>query len=170
VGCVDVARERLSRSGLGSSRASLRDTARAMAQDNVALARAGYEAFNRGDIDGLLDLCAPDVEWQDGGAPLDTAAVTGKDAVRAFFETVMEPWEEIRREPEEIIDLGGDRVLVLFTQSVRGKGSGVEVVARAGDLLTLREGRLVRWIGYPYRDEALAAAGLPEQDAHADSS
>jgi ketosteroid isomerase-like protein len=133
-----------------------------MPQENVELARAGYAAFNRGDIDGLLDLCVADVEWWDGAAPLDTSAVTGKDAVRAFFETVMEPWEEIRREPDEIIDLGGDRVLVLFTQSVRGKGSGIEVDAQAGDLLTFREGRLARWIGYSDRAEALQAGGLSE--------
>jgi ketosteroid isomerase-like protein len=140
-----------------------------MSQENVELTQAGYEAFNRGDIDGPLAICAPDVEWHDAAAPLDTSAVTGKDAVRAFFETVMEPWEEIRREPDEIIDIGGDRVLVLFTQSVRGKGSGIEVDAQAGDLLTFREGRLARWIGYTDRAQALAAVGLSEQDAHADS-
>jgi ketosteroid isomerase-like protein len=130
-----------------------------MSQENVELARAGYEAFNRGDLDGVLDLCVPDVEWQDL-ASIDTSAVTGKDAVRAFLVTVMEPWEEVRREPEEIIDLGGDRVLVLFHTTGRGKGSGIEVEGRGGDLLTIREGRLVSWLAYPDQAQALAAAGL----------
>jgi ketosteroid isomerase-like protein len=132
-----------------------------MSQENVELARLGYEAVNRGDIDSLLDLCAPDVEWQDPGA-IDTSAVTGKDAVRAFFETVLEPWAELRREPEEIIDLGENRVLVLFHMTGRGKGSGIEVDARAADLLTIREGRLVRWMSYPDRTQALEAAGQRE--------
>jgi ketosteroid isomerase-like protein len=136
-----------------------------MSQENVELARVGYEAFNRGDIDGLLAICTSDIEWQDSAA-IDTSAVTGKDAVRGFFETVMEAWEETRREPEKIVDLGEDRVLVLFAQSVRGKGSGVEVEVRAGDLLTFRQGRLARWIGYPDRAQALAAAGVSEQDVH----
>src|ERR1043166_7107945 len=89
-----------------------------MSQENVEVARAAYEAFNRGDIDGMLDLCAPDIKWQDRGGPsLDTSAITGKGAVRAYFESVLEPWDEVRREPEEIIDLGGDRVLVLLEHS-----------------------------------------------------
>jgi ketosteroid isomerase-like protein len=134
-----------------------------MSQENVEVARAAYEAFNRGDIDGMLGLCAPDIEWQDRGGPsLDTTGITGKDAVRAYFETVLEPWEEVRREPEEIIDLGGDRVLVLFRTFARGKGSGVEVDARAGDLVTFKEGRVVRWTGYLDRAQALEAAGLAE--------
>src|SRR6266480_2579284 len=97
-----------------------------MSQENVELARRGYEAFNRGDIDGLLDLCAPDIVWRDF-ATIDSDTVTGKDAVRAYFETVMEAWERIRLEPEEIIDLGGDRVVVVSHWTGRGKGSGVEV-------------------------------------------
>jgi ketosteroid isomerase-like protein len=131
-----------------------------MSEENVEIARLGYERFNRGDIDGLLDLAAPDIEWQDLGA-FDTSAVRGKDAVRAFFETALEPWEELRREPEEIIDLGGDRVLGLVRAIGRGKGSGVEVDVRGGDLMTIREGRVVRWKAYP-REAALKAAGLSE--------
>jgi uncharacterized protein len=133
-----------------------------MSQENVELVRAAYEAFNGGDIDGMLDLCAPDIEWEDRGLSLDTSVITGRDAVRAYFESVLRPWEEVRREPEEIIDLGGGRVLVLFRTFARGKGSGVEVDARAGDLVTIREGRVARWIGYPDRTQALEAVGLAE--------
>jgi ketosteroid isomerase-like protein len=131
-----------------------------MSQENVEIARLGYERFNRGDIDGFLDLAAPDIEWRDHGA-FDTSAVTGKDAVRAFIETVMEPWEEFHKEPEEIIDLGGDRVLGMFHATGRGKGSGIEVDVRGGDLLTIREGRVVGFTAYP-RAQALRAAGLRE--------
>src|SRR4029450_12225709 len=106
-----------------------------MSEENVEMVRRGYEAFNRGDIDGVLDLCAPGIEWSDM-ATFDTDAVTGKEAVRAYFKMGMEPWEEIRREPEEIIDLGGDQVLVLVHATGRGRESSVEVDARVADLLT----------------------------------
>ena len=132
-----------------------------MSQENVEIARAGYKAFNRGDIDGLLDLCAPDIEWRDFAA-IDSETVTGKAAIRAYFETVMEAWEEIRREPQEIIDLGGDRVLVVAHLTGRGKGSGIEVDARGADLLTFGGGRLVCWMAYADRAEALEAVGLSE--------
>jgi uncharacterized protein len=131
-----------------------------MSQENVEITRLGYEAANRGDIEGLLDLCAPDIEWQD--VVPDARFVQGKDGVRAYFKTVWEPWEEICREPEEVIDLGGDQVLVLYHMTGRGKGSGIEIDLRGGDLLTIREGRLVRWMAYPDRAQALEAAGLRE--------
>jgi uncharacterized protein len=128
-----------------------------LSEENVELARRGYEAFNRGDLDGLLAMCAPDIVWHH---PIDTSAVTGKDAVRAFFETVMDAWQEIRREPEEIIDLGDDRVLVLFRTTARGRASGIAVDARGGDLLTVREGQVLRWHAYTDRAQALEAAKL----------
>jgi ketosteroid isomerase-like protein len=131
-----------------------------MSQENVEMVRLGYEAANRGDIDGLLDLCAPDVEWQD--VVPDALSFQGKDGVRSYFQTVWEPWQEIRREPEEIIDLGGDQVLVLFRLTGRGKGSGIEIDLRGGDLLTVRGGRLARWMAYTDRAQALEAAGLSE--------
>ena len=132
-----------------------------MSQENVELARAGYEAFNRGDIDALLDLCAPDIEWRDF-ATIDSESVRGKDAVRAYFETVMGVWAQIRLEPEEIIDLDGDRVLVVSHVTGRGKGSGIEVGTRGADLLTFDGGHLVRWMGFADRAQALEAVGLSE--------
>ena len=65
-----------------------RDPARAMSQENVERTRLGYEAFNRGDFDAALDLCAPDIEWQD--MAIDTPPIRGKHALRALFESVMQ--------------------------------------------------------------------------------
>jgi uncharacterized protein len=132
-----------------------------MSQKNLERARAGYEAFNRGDIESLLDLCAPDIEWRDF-ATIDSGSVTGKDAVRAYFETVKEAWEQIRLEPEEITDIGGGRVLVVSRLTGRGKGSGIEVGTQGADLLTFEGGLLVRWMGYADRAQALEAAGIEE--------
>jgi hypothetical protein len=58
----------------------------------------------------------------------------------------MEPWEGLHREPEEIIDLGGDRVLVLHHITARGSANFVE------------EGVKHRW----RQDEAFRAAGPSE--------
>jgi ketosteroid isomerase-like protein len=132
-----------------------------MSEENLKLAQRGYDAFNRGDIDGVLELCAPHVEWNDIDV-LDTPAVKGKDAVRAYFVTILEPWEVVRREPEEMIDLGDDRVLALIHLTGRGKGSGIEVDNRGADLVTYKKGKLVRWVAYQDRAQALEAAGLSE--------
>ena len=129
-----------------------------MSQQNVRIVELAYELFNRGDIDGFLELCASDIEWQDTGT-FDTAPVVGTGAVRAYLDTVLEPWEEFRKDPEEIIDLGGDRVLGLFHATGRGKESGVEVEVRGGDLVTFKDGKVVQYTAYP-REEALRVAEL----------
>jgi len=129
-----------------------------MSEEHVRIAELGYERFRNRDLDGFLELCAPDVEWQDHGA-FDTAPVVGREAVRAHLAAVLEPWEEFSREPEEIIDLGDNRVLGLVRATGRGKGSGVEVDVRGGDLLTIQDGLVVRFAAYP-REQALEAAGI----------
>ncbi len=129
-----------------------------MSHENVETTRLGYELFNRRDVDAFLDLCSEDVEWHDLGA-FDTSAIVGREALRAHLKAVLEPWEELRRDPEEIIDLGDNRVLGLCRAIARGKGSGIEVEAEGGDLLTFRDGKVVQFRGYP-RADALEAAGL----------
>ena len=89
--------------------------------------------------------------------------MTGQEAVRAYFETVMEAWEEIRLEPEEIIDLDGDRVIVVSHLIGRGKGSGIGARrSRCAICSTDARGRLCVGWRYAERAEALEAAGLSE--------
>jgi ketosteroid isomerase-like protein len=40
-----------------------RDTAWAMSEENVELVRQGYEAWNRGDLEWLLEHVTPDYEF-----------------------------------------------------------------------------------------------------------
>ncbi len=35
-----------------------------MSEENVNNLRQGYEAFNRGDIDTVLSIMDPNIEWQ----------------------------------------------------------------------------------------------------------
>ena len=41
-----------------------------MSQENVEAIRRRYEAFDRGDIDGVLELLHPDVDWHPAIAPI----------------------------------------------------------------------------------------------------
>jgi hypothetical protein len=50
--------------------------------DEVALLRRAYEAFNARDIDGLLSLLQPDVDWPN---VLEGRREHGHDAVRAYW-------------------------------------------------------------------------------------
>ena len=58
----------------------------------------------------------------------------------------------------------------MLRTSGRGKGSGVNVEQRNWTVWTFVDSKIARIDSYMNRTEAVEAVGLPEQDAHADSS
>jgi uncharacterized protein len=57
-----------------------------MSQENVAQVRSGYEAFARGDVDAVLALLDPDIDWHPAIAPiLGVETLRGREAVRGFL-------------------------------------------------------------------------------------
>jgi ketosteroid isomerase-like protein len=55
----------------------------------------------------------------------------------------------------------GERVVVPMTARMTGRG-GIKVEANIASMVTLRDGRVVRWTMYQDRAEALKAVGLEE--------
>jgi ketosteroid isomerase-like protein len=64
-------------------------------------------------------------------------------------------------EPEAMVS-GGDYVVATIHNTGRGSGSGIEVEARTGVLVEIRDAKLVRLEVFETRSEALEAAGLTE--------
>jgi len=86
----------------------------------------------------------------------------GLDEFLTAFREYLQALSDLRIEAERIIDLSGDRVLVLSRQTARGKQSGVPIEHEFGDVFTLRDGRVVRLESYWNRADAIRAAGLSE--------
>ncbi len=132
--------------------------------------RRAYEVFNSRGLDALLEHFHADAEYDITAAIGPYAGMYyGRAAIRNFLADYLESWEYVRMEPEDIIDAGGDHVVVLLRLQMRGKGSGVEVEAQTVNLWTMRDGIAVRMAVYNDKTDALEAVGLSEQDAHAGS-
>ena len=124
------------------------------------LARALYELFNERDVDGLMDLAAPDIEW-DWSRSLgpDNGLFNGKPAVARFLRSSWEHWETIEMTPEAVFE-SGDEVLVLVHVRLRGR-DGIEVEARGPHVQTWNEdGKLSRYRLFQDEQEARAEVGL----------
>jgi ketosteroid isomerase-like protein len=122
--------------------------------------RAGYDAFNRGDIDALMELLDPDIEWhQDASVAPDADVFRGQEGTERFFAAIRTDFEHLEFEPEEIID-AGDQVVVVAAARGRGKASGAVVEGRFTHLWTIRDGKAVRAIFYADHEKALVDAGL----------
>jgi ketosteroid isomerase-like protein len=140
-----------------------------MSEENVEIVKRATEFLERRDWHGMTDLFYPNVELYGtvGGLEEDKILRGLSEITRAFETEGDEVWDEHRIEPQEFID-AGDRVVVLQREYQRSK-SGAELVIDTATIVDVRDGRIVRMQGYMNPAEALEAAGVSEQDAHADS-
>jgi ketosteroid isomerase-like protein len=122
----------------------------AMSQENVEIVRTIHSRWHRGEGDAI-EFFAPHIEWSsphpDGGA------IHGRDELHSFLRRYAGTWEEFRHELESV---------PFFSESGRGKGSGVVTQLSAAAIWTLEAGKVVRFQAYPDRADALEAAGLQE--------
>src|SRR5215211_9492749 len=128
-----------------------------MSPDNVAVAKRMYDARRRGDIEGVLAECDPDVEWHPHLATLGGKPIFGHAGIREYMASLKQAWGSFHHEPEEFFDLG-DKVVTFLHTFARGKSSGIDVDVRVGHVLTFRNGKVLRFVTYLDRSEALKAA------------
>ncbi len=119
-----------------------------MSQENVELVRSWYlqfPAFDSEALDFLYEqVWDPAIDWRAmAGAPDDLGPIEGRDAMRRYNEELLEIFEDIVLEAEEIIDGGEDRVVVVLRMTGRATLSRVETEMRFAILLVLRDGRIV---------------------------
>jgi ketosteroid isomerase-like protein len=123
--------------------------------ETLELARQAYDAWNRGDLDWVLDHMTEDFEFRPGLGFADLDDVyAGKEGWRRFSRTWSEAWDEITVTVNRIEDLG-DRLVVLLTFDGRGRGSGVQVSLRVGQVATVRGNLLSKLESSMGWDEAL---------------
>jgi ketosteroid isomerase-like protein len=140
-----------------------------MSQANLEAFKRGIDAYNRRDIDALLEELDPDVEWH----PALAVLLGGKQTVFRGHEGVRESIREeddalavYQPEVSEIRDLG-TRVLAIGRIRARGKESGVQIESPFFILTESRgeEGKATRATclkTYLDRKQAFEAAGLRE--------
>jgi ketosteroid isomerase-like protein len=135
-----------------------------MSQENVELVARFYEqATSKADLltamPRAMEFCHPEVEWTSRG---DGLTYRGREGVREALERWLESFDDYRYEVQRIVDCGGDNVLVVGLEVGRGAMSGAEVRSVNHELLTIRDGMIVRFREFYDESDALEAAGLSE--------
>jgi ketosteroid isomerase-like protein len=132
-----------------------------VSQESVELVRRSTAAYNRRDLDGMLETWAQDavLDWSNARS-FDAGVYRGHGEIRAFTEEFFASWDEVRVEitygPVEVED---GLVIAENVTYVRGR-NGIEVQARSAWLITIRGGEQTSLTLYQTRQEALEAAGL----------
>ena len=115
-------------------------------QENLEAIRSVYDAFGRGDLDGILALLDPQVSWRSPGPPdLPSAGLRhGVAAVREFFGLLLSTLDIQDFRPSDFL-AQGDKVVVLGTSREGPKGTGRLVDFRWVHVFTIRGGKIVEF-------------------------
>jgi ketosteroid isomerase-like protein len=132
-----------------------------MSQENVEVVRRWIDAYNQRDIEGLLDLSDPDIEFRSIFAGIESGgAFRGRAGVYEYFKAIEDAYETFQVPPDEFVDAGA-AVLCHARAVWTGKGSGASDQTRIFVAVWLRAARVMRVETFTERAEALEAVGLP---------
>ena len=137
-----------------------------MASSNLDLVRSIYGAWVRDDFSSV-DWADPDIEFVLADGP-DPGSWRGIAGMIEGWRALRSAWQDYRFDIEDFVELDDERVLVLMQLRGRGKTSGLELSrfgGEAANVLTVRDGRVVRLVLYFDRERALADAGIADLPA-----
>jgi ketosteroid isomerase-like protein len=124
-----------------------------------SLAEAAFGALNSGDLEGFTALATEDVEFTSMIAEVEGTTFRGHDGIKAWWETVVEAFGEVRW---EILDVRGPGDRGIAHVRMDGTLGGIPLNLKMWLAARLRDGKVTWWSWYRTEREALEALGLSE--------
>jgi ketosteroid isomerase-like protein len=127
-------------------------------EQRIALATAGMEAFNSGDVPGMLAAVSEDIEIFASPELVNSGTYRGHDGFVRWVNAWTEAWEEISVDVIENIPVGERCVVSAVHQEGRGRG-GIEVSMDIAFLFELDDEGTCGFLAMlPARDSAVELA------------
>jgi len=129
--------------------------------------KKGYDAANRGDLDGLMDLLTPDIEFWDVGLP----PAHGTADVRVALRRVLVAFPDLKLTVRNLIE-SGDWVAVETTSTGTNLGpahdpagneipaTGKRISLESCSVVRIRDGKLASYRAYGDMLALMAQLGL----------
>ena len=132
-----------------------------MSQANIEVVQRLAERINAGDIDGMLHLISPEIEYWTREDEPDAGVFRGHKEFAEFANSWLSAFDEYEVEVYEYID-ADDYVVVPGRARGRGRNSGATVDAHETWVWRIRDGKAVECREYADKAQALEAVGLSE--------
>jgi ketosteroid isomerase-like protein len=118
------------------------------------------ECWNRGELDLMLKMYAPDAVFDVSAVFTDVAPQQGHQNMLRYWKELQETWGGgLRTDPLDVLDVGDGQYVVALRLWGKGTRSGIEVDQRFAFLYTLRpDGKIIRARLLPDVATALALA------------
>ena len=123
---------------------------------NVELARRGFDAYSRGDLDAVLELMSPGVRVYAPPDFINAGLFHGHEGWLQWIGQWNEAWESFDIRVDDVEAVGERFVVVQAHQVGRGRGSGISVEQDVVYLYELDDDLCVYLAIYPDRERALA--------------
>ena len=111
------------------------------AEENVAIMRRAYEAFNRGELETLTEMFDEGAVWHLPGRSSMAKDYQGREAILAYFGQLgQETGGTFRAELDDLLADGDDRVVGIHRSTAERDGKQLDV----GDCIVfqLKDGRI----------------------------
>ena len=134
----------------------------ASSEQRLALARAGMEAFNEGDMARMLAALSEDVEVYASPEMANAGQYSGHDGLATWNKAWTDAREEVTAEVAENTPVGERHVVTTVHQEGRGRG-GIEVSMHLAFLFDVNEQGLCTYLAMlPTPEEAVRMAEARE--------
>jgi ketosteroid isomerase-like protein len=135
-----------------------------MSRENVEIVLGAFDAFGRGDVEGVLRVCDEDIVITQPAELLDASSSQqyGHAGVLEAFAIWPEQWDDYHIDNVRVLADPAEHVVVATRQSGRGRQSGIEVTMEFTFVFTLQDRKIAEWRLFLHEAQALEAAGLSE--------
>jgi ketosteroid isomerase-like protein len=119
--------------------------------------RSAYDAFSRGDIEGVLGVLSPTIEWRAPEVLPQGGEYQGREGAQEFFAKLAGAWSDLQVEIERFVDSGEDVVVLGRGRGIPTTGEGALVEYPFAHAWRVRDGLAVTFDEYVDPAELLAA-------------
>jgi ketosteroid isomerase-like protein len=127
-------------------------------EDRERMARRGMEAFNAGDVGGMLAALSNDIEVYASPEMINAGQFHGHDGFTSWIVAWTDAWEEISAEVTETIPVGERHIVTAIHQEGRGR-DGIELTMELAFLFEIGDDGLCTFMAMvPTPEEAVEMA------------
>lgn len=138
-----------------------------LGEANVQIVQTMYDAFAEGNVEGVVALLSPDIQWNEadnfiyaGGNPY-----IGPDAVvEGVFAPIGADWESFNLVNMEVKPVGGTNVLATGRYQGKHKASGKSLDAQFAHVWTIQDGKATRFQQYTDTKQAMEVVIVDVED------
>jgi ketosteroid isomerase-like protein len=128
-----------------------------MTRSDVELLRRAWDAFADGDIEAATQTLDPQVRWYGAGDPDGEGGCRSREDAAAFIRRAVA--DGVTAELIDVREAGERLVAVIQAHAPPEWKRSPEP---HGQLVTVRDGKVIEMVVYPTVEDALAAAGVGE--------